>query len=147
MDSRQYWFRSFCWTEWLARLFLENCTIDDIFMNDLNNENAKFTLWSNDCRWGVNFSLALSSAVFGFLLRCTVFWDLFLCYAICRKIPRDLIDGGITIWCWIIHFCNTSNVVFVWNGQFSISNLLSTILYFLSGYIILLGFSLYVAQK
>ncbi|XP_020149894.1 uncharacterized protein [Aegilops tauschii subsp. strangulata] len=47
-----------------------------------------------------------------------------------RKIPRDLIDGGITIWCWIIHFCNTSNVVFVWNGQFSISK--SAILYFLS---------------
>ncbi|XBH90025.1 uncharacterized protein LOC119299749 [Triticum dicoccoides] len=62
-----------------------------------------------------------------------------------RKIPRDLIDGGITIWRWIIHFCSTSNVVFVWNGQFSISK--SAILYFLSGYIILLGFSLYVAQK
>ena len=65
--------------------------------------------------------------------------------AIRRKIPRDFIDGGIAIWRWIIHFCSTSNVVFVWNGQFSISK--SAILYFLSGYIILLGFSLYVAQK
>ncbi|XBH90585.1 hypothetical protein VPH35_082202 [Triticum aestivum] len=47
-----------------------------------------------------------------------------------RKIPRDLIDGGITIWRWIIHFCSTNNVVFVWNGQFSISK--SAMLYFLS---------------
>ncbi|XP_044369658.1 uncharacterized protein [Triticum aestivum] len=50
-----------------------------------------------------------------------------------RKVPRDLIDGGITIWSWIIHFCSISNVVFVWNGQFSISK--SAILYFLSGMI------------
>ncbi|XBJ23533.1 hypothetical protein VPH35_001657 [Triticum aestivum] len=28
-----------------------------------------------------------------------------------RKIPRDFIDGGITIWCWIIHFCSTSNAM------------------------------------
>ena len=55
----------------------------------------------------------------------------FFSVAICRKIPRDLIDGGITIWSWIIHFCSTSNVVFVWNGQFSISK--SATLYFLSG--------------
>ncbi|XP_044380196.1 uncharacterized protein [Triticum aestivum] len=49
-----------------------------------------------------------------------------------RKIPRDLIDGGITIWRWIIHFCSTNNVVFVWNGQFSISK--SAMLYFLSDF-------------
>lgn len=54
-------------------MIMENCTIDDICMNDRNTENAKFTVWSNDGRWGVTFLLALSSAVFGFLLSCTVF--------------------------------------------------------------------------
>lgn len=60
-----------------------------------------------------------------------------------NSIFAERFDGGITIWRWFIHFCSTSNGVFVWNGLFfSLALLLPTTLHFLLVYIFLFGFSL-----
>jgi hypothetical protein len=80
----------------------------------------------------LTFVLALCSAMFEFLLKwiCT---DIFLCAFGCLQENSQGFDGGIAIWGWTIHFRSTSNGAVVWNGLFSVSVILSVILYILSG--------------